>query len=160
MEILILETIPSVQNILERLDRIFPDGIENRNYIVREMSAKTIFVMIYCMAIEGLDRWIRPSQVTNMTDEQSQKIDSNERENWYNLTLKPGVMKENVNTWYADNTREPIRDETLRYGLIQNNAVIENPNIKTVRRQMIRTATINFLSYRSSFIKQELFHSA
>jgi hypothetical protein len=33
--------------------------------------------------------------------------------------------------WYAVNTRESIRDDTIRYALIQNGAVIERPGLST-----------------------------
>jgi hypothetical protein len=48
--------VPSLATVLERLPKVFPDGIENRNYCVREMAARTIWVMLYAGAIEGLDR--------------------------------------------------------------------------------------------------------
>ena len=31
--------------------------------------------------------------------------------------------------WYADNTREPIRDETIRFGLISVGAVLEQEGL-------------------------------
>ena len=52
-------------------------------------------------------------------------------EEWYNKTLRPGAMKDIKERWYAANTREPIRDETLRYGLIVYNAVIERIGLPT-----------------------------
>lgn len=33
--------------------------------------------------------------------------------------------------WYAVNTRESIRDDTIRYALIQKGAVIERPGLST-----------------------------
>ena len=50
---------------------IFPEGINRRNFVIREMAARTVFSMLYVGAIEGNDRWIRPDQVTRMTDEQA-----------------------------------------------------------------------------------------
>ena len=43
----------------------------NRNYVVREIAAKTVFVMLYIGAVEGAECWLRPDQVTRMTDAQA-----------------------------------------------------------------------------------------
>jgi len=48
-----------VPGIHERLQEIFPDGTANRNYVIREMAAKTVFVMLYIGAVEGSERWSR-----------------------------------------------------------------------------------------------------
>ena len=37
------------------------------------MAAKTIFVMLYTGAVTDRDRWIRPDQVTRMTDDQASR---------------------------------------------------------------------------------------
>ncbi|XYX40507.1 BsuBI/PstI family type II restriction endonuclease [Candidatus Erwinia dacicola] len=119
-----------IAEIHRRLNVIFPDGTENRNYVIREMAAKTIFVMLYVDAIEGNEQWIRPSQVTDMGDEQSSKRSVEERHQWLSDTLsKKG--KRPIDAWYAANSREPIRDETLRGGLIPCHAVIERKGIPT-----------------------------
>ena len=53
-----------VKEIQKRLFEIFPEGIPNRTYCIREMAAKTIFVMLYVGAIEGVHRFLRPDQIT------------------------------------------------------------------------------------------------
>ncbi len=116
--------------IQERLELIFPSGITNRNYVVREMSARTIFVMLYVKAINGNEIWVRPDQVTKMTDDQALLDDENSRSEWYTSSLKPS-RDAILSRWYAQNTREPIRDETLRQGLVENGAVIERQNLPT-----------------------------
>jgi hypothetical protein len=126
-----LPDVPSLTTIKERLPLIFPDGVENKNYVTREMAAKTIFVMFYVGAIEGSDIYVRPDQVTKMTDENSLKLSDPERIQWRKDSLTPGKMKDIPNCWYAANTREPIRDETLRMGLIQLGAVMERSDLAT-----------------------------
>ena len=66
-----LPALPAVADIHERLQAIFPEGTANRNYVTREIAAKTVFVMLYVGAVEGAERWLRPDQVTRMTDAQS-----------------------------------------------------------------------------------------
>jgi len=117
-------------DIHKRLELIFPEGITNRNYLVREMSARTIFVMLYADAIDGNNIWIRPDQITKMTDAQALIDDPDKRAEWYTNSLKPSKVAIH-GRWYAQNTREPIRDETLRQGLVENGAVIERQNLPT-----------------------------
>ena len=67
-------------DIHERLQAIFPDGTANRNYVTREIAAKTIFVMLYIGAIEGAECWLRPDQVTRMTDAQATLAEDQNRD--------------------------------------------------------------------------------
>lgn len=125
-----LPEVPSLALIADRLPQIFPEGTEHRNYLIREMAAKTIYVMFYAGAIEGLDRWVRPSQVTDMTDVQAQLTDVESREAWVKMMLS-NKKKKPENPWYAANSREPVRDETIRTGLIPLQAVVVRQGIPT-----------------------------
>ncbi|WP_336212092.1 BsuBI/PstI family type II restriction endonuclease [Enterobacter sp. P82] len=127
-----LFSVPSMSIILERLPKIFPEGTENRNYLIREMAGKTIFVMFYAGAIEGEGRWIRPNQVVNMGDSQTAKTSEDERLQWIENSLKSKKKRfQPADAWYAENTREPIRDETLKNGLIPCRAVLKREGIPT-----------------------------
>lgn len=79
--------VPSLEVIAERLPLIFPEGTENRNYVIREMAARTLYVMFYAGAVEGADRWIRPSQVTDMSDVQAALLTDEERQSWVKQAL-------------------------------------------------------------------------
>jgi hypothetical protein len=120
----------SAPEIHKRLQSIFPEGCPNRNNCVWEIASKTIFVMIYVGAIEGRDVWIRPDQVTRMTDKQTTSADSASRLEWIELSLKSS-KGEIPGRWYAVNTRESIRDDTLRSGLIPNGAAVERSGLPT-----------------------------
>ncbi len=124
-------SLPTLEIIIERLPVIFPEGIEHRNYVTREMAGRTIFAMFYVGALQGSERWLRPDQVTKMTDTQAAKTFEKERLTWARLSLTPGGLKRLADTWYAANTREPIRDETLRMGLIPKGAVVERSGLPT-----------------------------
>ena len=63
-----LPPLPTVSDIHERLQTIFPEGTANRNYVTREIAAKTVFVMLYIGAVEGTECWLWSDQVTRMTD--------------------------------------------------------------------------------------------
>lgn len=113
-----------------RLPVIFPEGSANREHSIWDISAKTIFVMLYAGAVEGAGLWVRPDQVTRMTDDQAAQVDNDARLVWAKESVRPS--KADVpGRWYAVNTRESIRDDTIRYALIQNGAVIERPGLST-----------------------------
>ncbi len=124
-------TILSVTDIQSRLLVIFPEGTEHRNYLIREMAAKTVFTCLYAKAIEGSERWIRPNQVCRMTEEQSALLDDRTREDWYEQSAKNGYVPPVGVPWFADTTREPIRDETIGEGFIPVRAVVERKGLAT-----------------------------
>lgn len=109
---------------------IFPEGTENRRYVTRDICASTVFVMLYAGAVEGTGVWVRPDQVTKMSDRQARKTDTASRSAWYGDSLAPGKMKVVAGRWYSVNTRESIRDETIR-ALINTGAVVERKGIPT-----------------------------
>ncbi|HSR49752.1 MAG TPA: BsuBI/PstI family type II restriction endonuclease [Acidobacteriota bacterium] len=123
-----LPPLPSWREIHERLHVVFPKGCPNRAHCVWEISARTVFVMLYVGAVESHDTWVRPNQVTRMTDAQSRKRDDASRLNWVESSLESS-KGEIPGRWYADNTRESIRDDTIRYALIPNGAVIEREGL-------------------------------
>ncbi len=114
----------------ERLQRIFPDGVSNRDYVTRESAAKTVFAMLYVGAIEGNNRWLRPDQVGRMTDEQAAMTDDPDREAWLAESMRPS-RGDIPGRWYNVNSREQIRDESLREGLVPAGAVTVRPGVVT-----------------------------
>lgn len=125
-----LPPLPPWTTIHARLPDIFPPGSANRERSTWEIAAKTIFVMLYVGAVEGADRWIRPDQVTRMTDSQAGQQDEEARNTWSKASIIPTKL-DVPGRWYAVNTRESIRDDTIRYALIQNGAVIERQGLST-----------------------------
>jgi hypothetical protein len=61
-------------SIYERLPIIFPEGVPQRTYCVREAAASTVFTMLYIGAVEGADIWAAPKQIVRMTDEHRDEI--------------------------------------------------------------------------------------
>ena len=119
-----------IPDIHERLQAIFPDGTANRNYVTREIASKTVFVMLYIGAVEGAERWVRPDQVTRMSDRQAVLADDGDRTEWLEESMRRAAGHID-GRWYAANTREPIRDETLREGLVRIGAVKEREGLPT-----------------------------
>lgn len=114
--------------IRHRLLMIFPEGAPQRSYCTRNMAADTVFTMLYIGAIEGTSRYTAPKHVTKMNTAQSSRASEPERLAYY-LDAQKGGYVPLEQTWYADNTREPIRDETLRNGLITVGAVLERKDL-------------------------------
>jgi len=110
-----------------RLPEIFPEGSANREHSIWEIAAKTIFVLLYVGAVEGTGVWLRPDQVTRMTDTQAALTNDSDRVDWVSMSMKSSKGLNIPDRWYAVNTRESIRDDTIRYALLQNGAVIDRP---------------------------------
>ena len=119
-----------VSEIRSRLAVIFPEGTPNRAYFTREMAARVVFVMLYGGALERLGGWLGPKHVYGMSDAQAERLDEAERLAYGANAWKPG-FKHIGNRWYADTTREPIRDETLRDGLVRMGAAIQRTDVAT-----------------------------
>lgn len=114
-----------------RLQAIFPEGTPHRTYCTRMLAASTVFTALYIGAVEGEEGWFGPKHVYRMTDHQATALTSETARKVYAAAiLKPGGIAEGVR-WYQDNTREPIRDETLREGLVAMGAVIERTDLPT-----------------------------
>lgn len=118
---------PEIQG---RLKRVFPEGTPHRNYLTWEIAARSVFVMLYVRAIKGTDIWLRPDQVTRMTDAQAAATDDAARADWARASMVPS-KGEVPGRWYAVNTRESIRDDTLRNALVEIGAVVEREGLAT-----------------------------
>ena len=122
--------IVSFEQVHERLQIIFPEGSPNRAHSVWEISARTIFVMLYVGAIEGRNSWMRPDQVARMTDRQSARTDDDSRQAWEKESRRSS-KGEIPGRWFAVNTRESVRDDTIRNALIPNGAILEREGLPT-----------------------------
>lgn len=116
--------------VAERLPLIFPEGTPNRVYCVRELAASTVFAALYIGAVEGAGSYLGPVHVYRMTNEQAGHREDADRKEYATAVIRKngGVSGRR---WYADNTREPIRDETLRDGLVAIGAVVRRDDLPT-----------------------------
>ena len=89
------------------------------------IAARTLFVLLYAGAVAGADRWIRPSQVARMTDEQARLGSDAERTRWADVASRPGHAPAG-RRWYAENTRESVR-AVLSGVLLAMGAVVLRP---------------------------------
>lgn len=86
--------------------------------------------MLYVGAVEGSDRFLGPAHVYRMTDVQAVQASDHDRLEYSRAVLGKKYVPQG-NRWYADNTREPIRDETLREGLVAIGAVLARDDLPT-----------------------------
>ncbi len=122
----------NVESISERLPEIFPEGTKNRKDHINIVAARTIFVMLYLGAVKGNDYYVRPDQITRMTDVQSNKIDDSDRVAWRKESVRRIPKKHPIiDRWYDVNTRESIRDDCIRYALAETGAVITRQDLPT-----------------------------
>jgi hypothetical protein len=125
-----LPALLSWESVQERLQVIFPDGTKNRGYVTRDLAASTVFVALYIGAVEGRGVFLAPKHVYRMSDEQADLLDPSDRMRYCEAVMKPGGRAPGQQ-WYADTSREPIRDETLREGLVSLGAAIEKADVPT-----------------------------
>jgi hypothetical protein len=125
-----------------RLQAIFPDG---RSYCTRDIAGATVFTLLYVGAVEGTDRFLGPKHVYKMSDDQASLTSDAERLSYGSECSKARFTSRGPQ-WYADNTREPIRDETLRQGLIPVGAVVERPEVPTTSPSPRYSLTKDFAS--------------
>lgn len=147
-----LPTLLSIPDIQERLQTLFPPGLTTRGTLVRDMAAKTVFVFLYGGMVEGSGRLLRPSHIYFYTADQAALGTDEEREAWLANSKKKGFRPAGVR-WYADNTREPIRDETLRFGLVDIGAVGKIPGVPTTSSNPIYYLKADFAALLDPALK-------
>jgi hypothetical protein len=122
------------QEALARLRVVFPEGTPGRPYLVRDMAARTVFTALYVGAISGEERWIAPRHVIRMSDQQAATTGDDERLRYHSI-MSASRSPSPAGRWYAENTREPLRDEVIRNGLVPVNALVERQGVPTTSPQ-------------------------
>jgi hypothetical protein len=146
-------------SIHQRLPIIFPEGVPQRTYCVREAAASTVFTMLYIGAVEGSDVWVAPKQIVRMTDEQAALQGEEDRKHYTIASMKPGFNPAG-RRWYLENSREQIRDETIRQGFITNNAVLERPGVPTTSGRPRYALRTDFAALFDPALSGEAFETA
>jgi hypothetical protein len=126
-------TLPALipwQEMRERLLVIFPEGMPDRGFLVRDMTARTVFTALYVGAVAGSDTWLAPRHVLRMSDAQAARQDDASRR-VYLAEMTKAKAPSPDGRWYAENTREPLRDEVIRQGLVPVNAMVERQGVPT-----------------------------
>ena len=135
-----LPSLPSIDEIQRRLGVVFPTAFPDRSILVGTMCARVVFVFLYGGFLEGNGRYLRPSHVYLFTEDQAQKVGSAERLEWLAVCNKPGYRTPGKR-WYADTSREPIRDDLMRSQLLRLGIMQKRAGVATTA-----STPINYLS--------------
>src|SRR5207302_9890851 len=101
----------------ERLAKIFREGtVDNPGYVTRDTASAAVFAMLYVGAVDGTNRYLAPKHVYKMTNDQAARVSDATRLEYASQSLKAGYVPDGT-PWYADTSRQPLRDETIRQGL-------------------------------------------
>ncbi|MCL4492688.1 MAG: restriction endonuclease, partial [Nitrospirae bacterium] len=119
---------------------IFPETFPDRGILVGIMAARVIFVFLYGGFVEGQGRFLRPSHVYFFTEEQAKKTTNADRNHWLLVATRPGHRPEGKR-WYADTSREPIRDDLMRNQLLRLGIMQKLPGCAVTS-----SSPINYLS--------------
>lgn len=107
-----LPPLPTLQQVKTRLESIFPSTFPDRGILVGDLAAKMVFVALYGGSIEGSGQLFRPSTVMRFSDEQAALTSMKDRSEWLKVCHSQGYKPQNP--WYADNSRETLRDDLIR----------------------------------------------
>ena len=138
-----LPALPSLADVQARLRVIFPESYEYFNWCTRDIAVKTVFASLYVGAIAGSGRLLAPKHVYKMSDEQAAEISDAARVDYATKAVKQGFLPAGK-PWYADTSREPIRDETIRQGFIPVGAATEDKSIPTTSSKPRYALTADF----------------
>lgn len=113
-----LPVLLNLAGVKARLASIFPDAFANRAILTGEMAARVVYVFLYGGFVQGQAHLLRPSHVYFFTREQADKTSVQQRLNWRRDAGKPG-FRHAGQRWYADNSRETIRDDLMRNTMLR-----------------------------------------
>lgn len=153
------KNLPTVEEIRRRLALIIPGAQDPHGFGRRELAAKTVFVMLYGFAVEGFNYWIRPTAVTDMTDIQASRQEPNTRRKWLASVQGKTRPRSIEERWYSENTRESIRDETLR-SFVELGVVVERAGLPTTSPKPRYALSQDFTSLLSPGLSGESLRSA
>jgi hypothetical protein len=129
---IVLTSLPTLKEVERRLMAIFGDL--NESLLVGDMAVKTVFAFLYIGA-DGSGPLLKPMTVVWMNDAVATRTSAADRRAYYEAQERDGetrtalLSKWKIDTkqWYATNTREPIRDNLIRYSLVPVGGVREDP---------------------------------
>jgi hypothetical protein len=141
----VLPELIGVEETLARLNRIFPPSFPDRALLVGRMAARVVFVFLYGGFVEGSSRYLRPSAVYLFTAEQARRVSTQDRLAWLGHAFRPGFRPAG-RRWYADTSREPIRDDLIRQRLASMGVVLRRPGVATTSSAPIYQLAAGFAS--------------
>jgi hypothetical protein len=140
MPLAALTSVLSVREVQKRLEMIFPEEFPDRGILVGTMAARVIFVFLYGGFIEDAGRYLRPSYIYLFTSKQATMRSERDRHEWL-IKVKRSGYRATGKRWYADTTKEPIRDDLMRHQLFRLGIMQKLPGYSPVA-----SVPVNYLS--------------
>jgi hypothetical protein len=158
IDVTTLPLLPSVDDIQSKLSTIFPESFPDRSILVSNMAARVIFVFLYGGFIEGTHRFLRPSHVYLFTKDQEGKVAVDDRARWLAVCNKPGYRMSGE-PWYADTSKETIRDDLMRNQLLRLGIMHKLPGYATTASTPINYLSADFAAMFDPALKGEPFEA-
>ena len=143
-----------VSEIKSRLNLLFPEEFPDRSILTGNAASRVLFVFLYGGFIEPEGRFLRPSFIYFFTDEQADQQGDEARLRWAGNALRPGFRPAGLR-WYADNSRETIRDDLMRNQLVRLGVVGRRPGVPTTSSQPIYCLSITFATLFDPQLKDD-----
>ncbi len=154
-----LPALVSVDEVQRRLEAIFPSSFPDRTILVGRMAAHVVFVFLYGGFIEGSGRLLRPSLVYFFTAEQARRVATGQRQAWLAAAFKPGHRPIGTR-WYADNSRESIRDDLMRARLLNMGIISRKEGVATTSSAPVYYLRVAFAALFDAALNGTAMHSA
>lgn len=134
------DLLPTREDYLDRLRLILPQTVTGTTSTANPAAGAVVFVAMYVGAIDHRNP-LRPSTVTWMSDPVSDRRHDLERRMYYKAAVSHAGQRAVIEmcaaagfdrgeVWYAGDSREPVRDETIRT-LIENGAILTLTDVDT-----------------------------
>jgi hypothetical protein len=117
-----------VEEIQSRLNMIFPSSFPDRTILIGDMSARAHFVGLYGGFVRGSRRFFRPSTVIRFGWDQAVLTSDDARLDWLSRCQSAGFTPIGKQ-WYADNSRETLRDDLIRNRCVPMGIIVKREGI-------------------------------
>jgi BsuBI/PstI restriction endonuclease domain/BsuBI/PstI restriction endonuclease HTH domain len=157
-----LRTLPALVGVGEvqrRLESIFPTAYPDRSMLIGQMAARAVFVFLYGGFLNSVQHHLRPIVICRFTAKQARRTDDEARRAWIASAFKQGFRPPGA-PWYADNTRESLRDDLFRNRLVRMGLVTRKPGVPTNSSAPIYSLSDAFAALFEPALKGSTFDAA
>jgi hypothetical protein len=134
------DLLPTREAYQQRLEMILPSSVTGVTYTANPAAAATVFTAMYTGAIDHAHP-IRPTTVTWMSDAVAARRGDADRTAYYSAAVSKAGERavkdmctaagyQRGEAWYANNSREPVRDESIK-ALKENGAILVLTDVPT-----------------------------
>lgn len=155
----ILPALVGVDEVQRRLKSIFPASYPDRPLLVGEMAARAVFVFLYGGFLDGVQHHLRPIVICRFTSKQARRTGDEARRTWIASAFGQGFRPAG-NPWYADNTRESLRDDLFRGRFVRMGLVTRKLGVPTNSSTPIYSLSDAFAALFSPALKGAAFNVA